>query len=104
MGDAYQNGVAQGKEIIATELSEKLDLLRVMTRNVNAEKAKGILQDISPGLLQELKGIADAMKIDLNTVIRIYSGFDFPFPDMGCTALVQNGYYVRNYDFSPGSV
>ena len=45
--------------------------------------------------------MADAMKLDLNTVVRIYSGFDFPFPDMGCTALVQNGYYVRNYDFSP---
>ncbi len=63
VGNAYQNGVAQGEEINSTELSEKLDLLRVMTRNVNAEKAKGILQDISPGLLQELKGMADAMKI-----------------------------------------
>src|SRR4051794_17793500 len=85
-GDAYQNGMAQGRGIMATELSKQLDLLSVMTRNVNAEKAKGRLHDISLCLLQELKGMADAMKLDLNTVVRIYSGFDYPFPDMGCTA------------------
>ncbi|MCG7343392.1 C45 family peptidase [Sporosarcina sp. ACRSL] len=101
VGDAYQIGVAQGEEILSTGLAAQLELLRVMTRNVDAEKAKGILQDVSPSLLQELHGMADAMKMDLDTVIRIYSGFDYPFPDMGCTALAQNGYYVRNYDFSP---
>lgn len=101
-GDAYQIGIAQGKEIIGnSRLTEQLIELNKMTEDVNVGRAKGLLQLMSPNLLRELEGVAEAVRMDLGLAIQLYSGYDLAFPQMGCTALVQNGYYIRNYDFSP---
>src|SRR5699024_7852247 len=46
------------------------------------------------------EGLAQGLDKSMDTVIKLYSGYDIEFPPMGCTTLVNNGYYVRNYDFS----
>lgn len=101
-GDAYQIGITQGKEIIGRpQFTGQLIELTKMTEHVDAVKSKGLLQRMSPNLLRELEGMAEASGMDFDSVIQLYSGYDLAFPQMGCTALVQNGYYIRNYDFSP---
>ena len=51
--------------------------------------------------MEELRGIANELNIELDTIIKLYSGYNVEFPSMGCTTLIQEDYYVRNYDFSP---
>ncbi|MBB4824925.1 putative choloylglycine hydrolase [Sporosarcina luteola] len=99
-GDAYQIGVAQGKEILGTQLREQLEFVYNIAHETKAEEARVELQNIAPALLTELEGLADGLETDVETAIRIYAGYDVEFPHMGCTALVQNGFYARNYDFS----
>lgn len=94
-GNYYQFGVEQSKKLMSSPLLSQMDT------HVNSLKAKEIIKHISPKLFQELKGLAEGMKMDLDTIIKCYSGYDVTFPEMGCTALVHDGYYVRNYDFSP---
>lgn len=94
-GDYYQFGLEQSKKLMSTPLFGQ------MNTHVNSLKAKEILNRISPKLFQELKGLAAGMEMDLDSIIRCYSGYDVTFPKMGCTALIHDGYYVRNYDFSP---
>ncbi|QCR32496.1 C45 family peptidase [Lysinibacillus sp. SGAir0095] len=100
-GSSYEMGLEQSKEIKTTELREQLNILEGLTVNSNSKKAEELLKSISPNLLEELGGLAEGLGMEIATIIRLYSGYDVTFPSMGCTALINNDYYVRNYDFSP---
>lgn len=101
MGSSYQLGLKQGEEIKTTQLIKQLGFLENLTANSNVKKAKEILKTISPKLLEELGGLAKGLEMELDTIIRLYSGYDVAFPSMGCTTFINDDYYVRNYDFSP---
>ena len=101
MGSYYELGLKQSEEIKSSQLLEQLGLLQVLSTNSNSTKAQEILKAVSPGLLEELKGLAEGLDMELEPIVRFYSGYDVSFPTMGCTAFVNDDYYVRNYDFSP---
>lgn len=101
MGSSYELGLKQGEEIKTTQLIKQLGFLENLTANSNVKKAKEILKTISPNLLEELGGLAKGLEMELDTIIRLYSGYDVTFPSMGCTTFINDDYYVRNYDFSP---
>lgn len=100
-GDYYQFGLKQGHELMSLPILDQLEQLKAMTVNSNSQKAQEILKEISPDLLKELYGLAEGLNIPLDNAIKLFSGYDVLFPEMGCTTLVNDGYYVRNYDFSP---
>ena len=86
----------------STEESEKIQLkIQGKLNKSNPKKAKELLKTFSPNLLEELEGLAKGLEMELDTIIKFYSGYDVTFPSMGCTTLINEGYYVRNYDFSP---
>ena len=101
VGSYYELGLKQGEEIKTTELIKQLDFLKKLSANSDPVKAKEVLSEISPNLLEELRGVAKGFNQKLDTVIKLYSGYDVDFPSMGCTTFIHDDYYVRNYDFSP---
>jgi predicted choloylglycine hydrolase len=100
-GSYYQIGFEQGRQLKAKILADVNDLDRFSNKKSQFLKAKKLLEKFSPNLLKELRGLAKGLNIPLNVAIERYSGYDVLFPEMGCTTLVQDSYYVRNYDFSP---
>ncbi len=100
-GNYYQFGMEQGKELMSLRVLEQMDQLRDLAIHSNVQKAKVLLKKVSPKLFQELEGLAEGLNMELDTAIKLFSGYDVVFPEMGCTTLVNDGYYVRNYDFSP---
>ncbi|MFO1446119.1 linear amide C-N hydrolase [Bacillus sp. Bva_UNVM-123] len=100
-GSHYQFGLKQSKEILSSALSKQMDFLNELTIASNSQIAQQVLQEVSPNILQELEGLAFGLNMPLHKIIQLFSGYDIMFPEMGCTALVHDGYYVRNYDFSP---
>lgn len=102
-GDYFTIGYNQGKRLKETPLyswflsnhllhsDESLDLLLV----------KQLFQQYSNGLWEELEGLAEALTLPMSTVVANYSGFNAPFPAMGCSALIKDDFYARNYDFHP---
>lgn len=101
IGSHYQFGLKQSEEVMTLPLLEKMSLLQETASYSNTKKAMEIIKDVSPNLFQELQGLAEGLNMPLDTIIKLYSGYDIAFPEMGCTAFVHDGYYVRNYDFSP---
>jgi predicted choloylglycine hydrolase len=99
-GSYYELGLKQAEEIKKTHLINQ-DFLEKLSANSDAVKAKKILSEISPNLLEELRGLAKVLNLELDTIIKFYSGYDVDFPPMGCTTFIHEDYYVRNYDFSP---
>jgi predicted choloylglycine hydrolase len=100
-GSNYQFGYEQGKELKTLPILDQLDQLKKLTINSNVQRAKEMIKYHSPNLLEELKGLAEGLDMELDATIKLFSGYDVVFPEMGCTTLVHDGYYVRNYDFSP---
>ncbi|MFJ7667182.1 C45 family autoproteolytic acyltransferase/hydrolase [Lysinibacillus sp. NPDC097195] len=100
-GDAYLTGIQQSKEHLVSAHLAQQELLLTLTANCNTSQAQAILQDVCPNLLQEMQGLAHALHQPLDTIIKMYSGYNTSFPEMGCTSFVHGGKYIRNYDFSP---
>lgn len=101
VGSSFELGLQQGEEIKTTAFIKQLGFLEHLSAHSNPAKAQDLLKTLSPNLLEELRGLAQALDMPLDTAIRFYSGYDVTFPAMGCTAFINDGYYVRNYDFSP---
>ncbi|GAB0166675.1 C45 family autoproteolytic acyltransferase/hydolase [Lysinibacillus sp. CTST325] len=96
-GSYYQIGLQQSKELLSTFHPIQNESLNF----INVQMAKQLLQFHSPSLLQEMEGLAVGLAQMLDSVIDMYSGYNITFPEMGCTSFVQDGNYIRNYDFSP---
>lgn len=100
-GNYFQIGLEQGHELMSLPILDQLEQLMALTVDSNSQKAHEVLKEVSPNLLEELKGLAEGLNISLDTALKLFSGYDVFFPEMGCTTLVNDGFYVRNYDFSP---
>ena len=100
-GSPLENGLTQGEEIKSTKLMKQLTMLEELSSRSNTEKAEELLKVVAPHFLEELRGLAEGLKMELDHIIRLYSGYDVEFPSMGCSALITDDFYVRNYDFSP---
>src|SRR5699024_6023524 len=82
-GSDYQLGLKQGREM---ETGDAFYLQKEMTQHVNGEEASEMLEKCAPNLLQELKGLASGCNMPLQTILKMFSGYDVAFPEMGCTA------------------
>lgn len=100
-GDAYEIGFQQSNEIKTNAHLAQNEQLLALSATCNTQRVQELLRHVSPNLLQEMKGLAFGLKQPYETIIKMYSGYNIIFPNMGCTSVVHNGKYVRNYDFSP---
>ena len=51
--------------------------------------SKEIIKNLSPKFLQELEGLAEGLNMELDRTIKLFSGYDVVFPEMGCTTLAD---------------
>ncbi|ADH99480.1 C45 family autoproteolytic acyltransferase/hydolase [Salisediminibacterium selenitireducens] len=59
------------------------------------------IKQIKPDLLDELRGLSDAIGWKTEDVIHEYGGFQSSWVKSGCSAMMPPGQYVRNYDYHP---
>lgn len=97
-GTYEQVGFKQGQD---WKRDERIEFTQEMTKHCDVNETKSRLMEYMPFLLEELKGVAAGLGMKEDMAIRMFSGFDVTFPQMGCTAFASETFYVRNYDFSP---
>ncbi|MCA1054078.1 C45 family peptidase [Rossellomorea aquimaris] len=99
-GNSFENGLKIGTHYKNNPI---LASLKSITKpEIDYENMKSIFTAYSPHLLDELEGLSESIGISLNRTASLFSGYDLPRVEaMGCSALITNEYYVRNYDFSP---
>lgn len=91
-GDPYQIGLKQATALTKRKMEGY--------SNANVTEGRKLLEEISPSLVEELAGLANEQGMGLNTAIHFYGGYDLNMPSMGCTALTNRSFYVRNYEFN----
>src|SRR5258708_31875970 len=62
-------------------------------------KAQAALQPWAPNVWEELHGLADGLKIPLEHTVAEYSNARLRYPPRGCSAVMSDGLYGRNYDY-----
>ncbi len=65
------------------------------------KNTQSALQDYAPNIWGELHGIAEGLNISLERAAAEFSNGRLLFPARGCSALMSDGLYGRNYDFAP---
>jgi predicted choloylglycine hydrolase len=97
---AYENGYAIGNSVKHTSLMERIH--HFVKEKIAIQEVEALFQRDTPHLLDEIRGIADAIGVTYERAMTMFSGYDLPkVESMGCTAMITPNYYVRNYDFSP---
>ncbi|MCA1062759.1 C45 family autoproteolytic acyltransferase/hydrolase [Rossellomorea sp. AcN35-11] len=99
-GSSFDIGLEIGKFFKDTPVMNSYEA--ITKPEIDYVNLKSIFSSISPHLLEELEGISEGVGIPFNKAAALFSGYDLPrVAAMGCSAVITNEYYVRNYDFSP---
>ena len=64
--------------------------------------AQAALEAWAPNIWEELHGLADGLKIPLERAVAEYSNARLRYPPRGCSAVMSDGLYGRNYDYDVG--
>ncbi|TFE02975.1 acyl-CoA--6-aminopenicillanic acid acyl-transferase [Jeotgalibacillus salarius] len=64
-------------------------------------KAESYIKAFAPGLWDELYGLSSELKWPFEDVVHEYSGWQQDWKKSGCSVLMKNGFFVRNYDYHP---
>lgn len=103
-GTYFDLGMKQGKIHRGSKLSENHKKRRVKSAksySTELSEAKRLMESFAPGLWLELEGLSEGMEWPLADVIHEYSGYQGDWKKSGCSALMQDGIYARNYDYHP---
>lgn len=100
----YELGKLQAEKFIKTPLYNEHTIRRaksVKQYDTDLEQARHFYDTFTPGLWQELEGVASAVNWSKQAVLHEYSGYQQDWVKSGCSALMKDGFYARNYDYHP---
>ncbi|PYZ95121.1 acyl-CoA--6-aminopenicillanic acid acyl-transferase [Salipaludibacillus keqinensis] len=103
-GNAYTFGVNQAKALKDTPLFQKhLNRRKKSIRKYTSDYqvAKQFMHTYSPSLIEEVQGIADELGWSVQDVMHEYGGYQQSWKKSGCSAIMKDGVYGRNYDYHP---
>ncbi|WP_249777730.1 C45 family autoproteolytic acyltransferase/hydolase [Paenalkalicoccus suaedae] len=103
-GDAYSFGLLQAQKLKETPLFMKHTNRRkksIRKYDTDLAESKAWMKELSPVLWEELEGLADGLEWRIQDVIHEYGGYQQNWVKSGCSAIMNNGAYGRNYDYHP---
>ncbi|WP_338048244.1 C45 family peptidase [Pontibacillus yanchengensis] len=97
---AFNIGIKTGIEIKNQPI---INTLEAITKpEIDYDNMKSIYSSFAPHLLDELDGLAYSLNLSPYKAAALFSGYEVPRTEaMGCSALLTEDFYIRNYDFSP---
>ncbi|AOM82970.1 C45 family autoproteolytic acyltransferase/hydolase [Salisediminibacterium beveridgei] len=102
--DAYLFGYHQGlalKKMPVYQKHVKRRKKSIRQYTVNVAEFNSWMADIQPSLLDELEGLSQALGWRLEDTIHEYGGYQDHWKRSGCSAMMPDGLYARNYDYHP---
>ncbi|KIL47919.1 C45 family autoproteolytic acyltransferase/hydolase [Jeotgalibacillus campisalis] len=103
-GSYFELGILEATKFIQTPLYHShINRRKISIRKYDTDlvEAKQFYDEFSPGLWEELEGVASVLEWPMDEVFHEYSGYQQDWGKSGCSALMKDGFYVRNYDYHP---
>lgn len=99
-GSSYEVGMHSGQRVKGKKIVVVYE--SITREQIDIDEMKALYKTFAPHLLDELEGLAEALQFPLAKAAACFSGYDLPKVEaMGCSTMMSDSYYVRNYDFSP---
>lgn len=102
-GSHYEFGVYQGQQLLKTKYLEN----RVAMHNnlnkkfaVDVDQVTRLFQQFAKQLLEEIYGLADTLAMDLPQAFVQFGGY-YGNIRSGCSIMMGEDYFIRNYDNEP---
>lgn len=70
---------------------------------IDPEAFTQLITDMAPGILDEIRGLAEALEMEWKEAIQLFSGYYLEYERSGCSVYTDRDYMVRNYDSHPHS-
>lgn len=104
-GNHYDFGVYQGELLKDSPIlaARKKQWGQQAKRHfiVDVEKIRPIIQQFSPGIWEELMGLADSLEMSVEAALREFGGYYFEYGKSGCSIFMGEKFMIRNYDNDP---
>ncbi|MFD2749835.1 C45 family peptidase [Virgibacillus siamensis] len=68
---------------------------------IDPEVYQKIMATVAPGILDEIRGLADALDMEMDKAFRFFGGYYLEFVRSGCSIFTDSRFMVRNYDSHP---
>lgn len=70
---------------------------------INQDEYRHVIMQFAPSIWEEIRGLADALNIEMEEAIREFGGFYLEYTRSGCSIFTTQKYMIRNYDNHPHS-
>ncbi|SHF83442.1 C45 family autoproteolytic acyltransferase/hydolase [Ornithinibacillus halophilus] len=103
-GTHYDFGYKQGellKDSLTIENRKKQWKIRKPRFTIDENEVKNAITPIAPAIWEELLGLQDALKWDMNNVLQEFGGYRLAYQRSGCSIFTSEDYMIRNYDYHP---
>ncbi|SDJ06756.1 C45 family autoproteolytic acyltransferase/hydolase [Natribacillus halophilus] len=103
-GSHYDFGYMQGeklKESLSVKNRQNQWKVRKPRFTIDADEVKQQITSFAPGVWEELIGLQDALEWPMERVLQEYGGYRLNIAPSGCSILVGEDYFIRNYDYHP---
>lgn len=104
-GSHREFGYYQGKKLLSSPLlaNREKQWGPVKERHfiINPQTYTTLITSIAPRMLDEIRGLAEALEMDWYDAIQLFSGYYREFERSGCSVYADQDYLVRNYDSHP---
>lgn len=105
-GNHYDFGYMQGELLKDSPIlpnrkkiwETKFKLNHFMTDEM---EVKRLILQFSPGIWDELNGLADSLKMKMSDAITEFGGYYLEYGNSGCSIFTGSDYMIRNYDNAP---
>ena len=68
---------------------------------VDSEISMAMLDKLAPQMLDEIRGLADALELDMTEAFKKFGGYYLELTRSGCSIFTDDDFFVRNYDSHP---
>jgi len=104
-GNHYDFGFEQGKLLRDSPILNNRKKQNENTRRrhfiINEQEAIDLFNKHHPSMLDELRGLADALDWEMADALREFGGYYVDYAKSGCSILTGNDFMIRNYDSHP---
>ncbi|RKQ34024.1 C45 family autoproteolytic acyltransferase/hydolase [Oceanobacillus halophilus] len=104
-GNHYDFGYMQGELLKSSPILANRQNQSASRRKhhftIDEEKSVELLTTLIPGMIDELRGLADALQMNSTEALREFGGYYMEYTRSGCSILTGSSYMIRNYDSHP---
>ncbi|GGK08739.1 choloylglycine hydrolase [Lentibacillus kapialis] len=68
---------------------------------INPGEMRASILQFAPGIWDEIRGLTDALNVDIEEGIRLFGGYYLEYNRSGCSIFTDSNYMIRNYDSHP---